>query len=135
MAVAKKIEHVAIAVNDVRAARETFRRNFGFPDVPTDAITALEAGAADLAIGSAVLSLFTPTNSASGAADFLKERGEGMYRVTLQVDDLSAMAARLAAKAIVVGATTLPDGTKVADLGPDHTHGVVLRLVERPARK
>lgn len=135
MAEAKKIEHVAIAVNDVAAASETFRRNFGFPAVPADAVTALEEGAADLRIGSAVLSLFTPANPASAAAEFLKERGEGMYRVTVQVDDLSAMAARLAAKVMVVGATTLPDGTRVADVGPDHTHGVMLRLVERPARK
>jgi methylmalonyl-CoA/ethylmalonyl-CoA epimerase len=132
MALAKKIDHIAIAVHDVEAAGQTFTRNFGFPVTPRAELPALGIVLALLRIGDADLELFSPTAADSPPAKFLAERGEGMYVLSLATDDLDAAVRTLSAQGIRVGPVTASgDGKRrLAFVSPRDTHGVLLQLIE-----
>ena len=131
MPLAKKIDHVAIAVKDLDAAVQTFTANFGFPVERMGELPALNIRRAFLSIGDAWLELFQPTSEANPAAKFLTERGEGMYILSLEVDDLNAAADALAKQGVKVNVQTVPNGPRLGFLSPKATHGVLLQLIEQ----
>lgn len=131
MALAKKIDHVAIAVKDLDAAVKTFTGNFGFPIERMGDVPALNIRRAFLTIGDAWLELFQPTGDANPAAKFIAERGEGMYILSLEVDDLDAAAGALAKKGIKVNVQNISNGPRLGFISPKATHGVLLQLIEQ----
>lgn len=134
MALAKKIDHVAIAVKDLDAAVETFTDNFGFRIGHQGAVPELHLERTFLQVGDAALELFQPTSDDHPAAKFLTARGEGMYLLSLEVDDMGRAAAELAARGIDVNLQTLSDGTKLGFVSPKKAHGVLLELIEHPRK-
>jgi len=132
MGLAKKIDHVAIAVQDLDAAVRTFTANFGFPVERLGEVPALAIRRAFLSIGDAWLELFQPTGEQNPAAKFLAERGEGMYILSLEVDDLNAAVSALAAQGITVNVQHIANGPKLGFISPKKTHGVLLQLLEQP---
>jgi len=132
MALAKRIDHVGIAVKDVDAAVASFVRNFGFPIERQGEVAALGIRRAHLRIGDATLELFAPQSEQHPVAKFLGARGEGMYLLSLEVEDLAAAASRLAAKGIALRTERLDDGTQLGFINPRQAHGVLLQLIELP---
>jgi methylmalonyl-CoA epimerase len=130
MALAKKIDHIAIAVKDLDAAVKTFTGNFGFPIERLGEVPALNIRRAYLTIGDAWLELFQPTNETNPAAKFIAERGEGMYVLSLEVDDLQAATQALGQKGIKVNVQQVPNGPRLGFISPKSTHGVLLQLIE-----
>ena len=132
MVVAKKIDHIAIAVKDLDAAVKTFTGNFGFPIERIGDVPALNIRRAYLTIGDAWLEIFQPTSDANPAAKFIAERGEGMYVLSLEVDDLQAAVQALGQKGIKVNVQHVPNGPLLGFISPKATHGVLLQLIEHP---
>ena len=132
MPVATKIDHIAIAVKDLDAAVQRFTANFGFPVTSLGEVPPLNIRRAFLTIGDASLELFQPTSESNPAATFLAERGEGMYILSLAVDDLTAAADALAARGVKVNVQTVPNGPRLGFISPKVTHGVLLQLIEHP---
>ena len=68
--------------------------------------------------------------------DFLKEKGEGIHHIAFEVDSLEK-SKRNAEKAglKVIQSFTRLDGSGFAYLDTDRTGGVVIELVQRPAKK
>ena len=130
MSVAKKIDHIAIAVKDLDAAVKTFTGNFAFPVERSGEVPALGIRNAFLGIGDASLEMFQPTSEGTPPAKFLEERGEGMYLLSLEVDDMDAAAAQLKEKGIRVSVQDVPGGSRLGFISPKHTHGVLLQLIE-----
>jgi len=132
MPLAKKIDHIAIAVKDLASAVRTFTSNFGFPVTRRADIPALGISLALLKIGDAELELFTPTAADNPPAKFLADRGEGMYVLSLETENLDAALHALSAKSIRVGQVTpTSDGKgRLAYVSPKATHGVLLQLIE-----
>lgn len=130
MSLAKKIDHIAIAVKDLDAAVKTFTGNFGFPIERMGDVPALNIRRAFLTIGDAWLELFQPTSDASPATKFIADRGEGMYILSLEVDDLNAATDALAKKGIKVNVQNIPNGPRLGFISPKVTHGVLLQLIE-----
>jgi len=130
MPLARKIDHVAIAVKDLDAALPRFTANFGFPVDGPDDIASLHIRRAFLSIGDASLELFQPTSTTNPAAKFLSERGEGMYLLSLEVEDLNAASDALAKKGVKVRVQEVPGGPRLGFISPAATHGVLLQLIE-----
>ncbi|HUI26396.1 MAG TPA: VOC family protein [Candidatus Kryptonia bacterium] len=130
MALVKKIDHLAIAVKDLEAAVQTYTNNFGFPVVRRGENAQLGLLNAFLQVGDAQLELFCPTKPENPATKFLAEQGEGMYVLSLEVDDLEQATRSLSSKGIKVGPITpIPDG-RLAFISPKATHGVLLQFIE-----
>ncbi|MEO6044919.1 MAG: VOC family protein [Tepidiformaceae bacterium] len=93
----KRIDHVGIAVKDLDAAVATYERNFDLKadtsrggDVPVFAIKN-----AFVPIGGTDLEFFQPTSDEGPVAKFVTERGEGLYMMSIEVDDLVAAISEL----------------------------------------
>jgi methylmalonyl-CoA/ethylmalonyl-CoA epimerase len=130
MAIAKKIDHVAIVVKDLDAAVKTFTANFPFPVERSGDAPQLNMSWTFLRIGDASLELFQPTSKANPGMQFLSERGEGLYAISLEVDSLADAVEHLAQKGISTRIQSPHPDTKVCFISPKHTHGVLLQLIE-----
>ncbi len=128
----EKIDHIAIAVKDVDAAVKTFTANFGFPIARRGEEASLQIKRAFLTIGNASLELFQPTSAENPATKFIAERGEGMYLLSLEVEDLDAAKQHLAKRSVAMKVQSVPNGPRLGFISPKSTHGVLLQLIENP---
>ena len=140
-----KLHHISIAVNNVDEALETYRDMLGLTvaaegvrEVPEFGVKAAVLTSEDLF--SLRIELAEPiagTESRYGLAtrDFLRERGEGIFRFAMFTDDFDARVKALEEKGypmIVEEYSTLFPGYKVriAFFRPEYTRGVWMNLVD-----
>jgi methylmalonyl-CoA/ethylmalonyl-CoA epimerase len=128
---AKRIDHVVIAVKDLEAAVKTYQDNFGLVKISAGEVPALGIRNAFLQIGDAQLELITPLTDQGPVASFLEKQGEGMYLLSLEVDNLDNAVAELQEQGIRVTVTQGTAGRRLAFVSPKATHGVLLQLLER----
>jgi methylmalonyl-CoA/ethylmalonyl-CoA epimerase len=128
---AKRIDHVVIAVQDLEAAVKTYQDNFGLVKVSEGEVPALGIRNAFLQIGDAQLELMTPLTNQGPVASFLEKQGEGMYLLSLEVDNLDNAVAELQGQGMRVTVTQGTAGRRLAFVSPKATHGVLLQLLER----
>jgi methylmalonyl-CoA/ethylmalonyl-CoA epimerase len=128
----RNLDHVAVAVTDLDAGVRTWQENFGLALERTGAVPALGIRQAILPLGGAFVELISPLSDEGPVAGFLKERGEGMYLVSLEVADLDAAVAALRGRGLRVGDPTGGSGgARLAFISPRSAHGVIIQLIER----
>jgi len=124
----KRIDHVVIAVTDLEASADLYANAFSLKGTPPKEVPAIGIRNVLFDVGNAFIELAQPLNDTGPIARFLKERGEGLYLIAIQVDDLKASARRLREK----GARILGDenaGGQVF-IHPKSTHGVLIQLLQ-----
>ena len=128
----KKINHVAIVVEDIDSALSFWRDQLGLTldhieDVPSQA-----SKVAFMPIGEGEVELVQPTQSDSGLAGFLEKRGEGMHHLCIEVDDINAMLSALKKKQVrLINEEPLElPGRKMAFIHPKSANGVLIELYE-----
>jgi methylmalonyl-CoA/ethylmalonyl-CoA epimerase len=128
------IDHVAIVVEDLERAVETYRAILGMEPEKMEEVPEQGVAMACFRLPNGRIELMEPTDPESGVARFLRKRGEGMHHVCLRSDDLEADMARLVAgglEAITPEPQKGVEGT-IAFFHPRSTHGVLLELVHNP---
>jgi len=128
----KKINHVAIVVEDIASALKFWRDQLGLPldhieDVPSQA-----SKVAFLPVGEGEVELVEPTDPESGLAKYLEKRGEGMHHLCIEVDDIESMLLSLkgmAVRLINEDPLDLP-GRRMAFIHPKSTNGVLVELYQ-----
>jgi len=128
----KKINHVAIAVEDMDAALEFWRDKLGLPldhieDVPSQA-----SQVGFLPIGEGEIELVQPTEADTGLAKYLAKNGEGLHHICIEVDDIVGMLVNLKEKGVRLineEPLSLP-GRKMAFIHPKAANGVLIELYE-----
>jgi methylmalonyl-CoA/ethylmalonyl-CoA epimerase len=133
MPAVKKINHIAILVDDLEATVRFWQDALGLEVSHTEDIPGEQAMIAFLPTGDSEIELVRPTSDDSGLARYLEKRGPGMHHICLEVDDIAGMLARLKAKGIQlineepkIGS----DGRKYAFVHPKSAHGVMVELYE-----
>jgi methylmalonyl-CoA/ethylmalonyl-CoA epimerase len=122
---------VSIATEDLDESVATFRKNFGFPVTRTSGNPAGKTRTVSLGIGAAEIEMAAPTGEGSPLASFLAERGPGLHQLVLEVDDVAAAGADLAALGVEVSVKPGTDGKPAGFLSTAQTHGVRITLVGR----
>lgn len=133
-----KINHIAVVVPDVPAALDFWQRALGLSLSHTERNEAEEVEIAFLPVGDSEIELIAPTTGDSGVAKFLANRGPGLHHICIEVDDIAASMAQLAAEgAQLINESPRPrdDGTQYAFVHPKSTGGVLVELYELPKRK
>jgi len=128
----KKINHVAIIVEDIDAALAFWQDQLGLKldhieDVPSQA-----SKVAFLPVGEGEVELVQPTDADSGLAKYLEKRGEGMHHLCIEVDDIVSMLAEMkqkGARLINEEPIDLP-GRRMAFIHPKSANGVLIELYE-----
>jgi methylmalonyl-CoA epimerase len=126
---AKRIDHIGIVVKDLETALATYSKNFGFAvdgsrggDVP-----ALGIRNAFMPVGASDLEFIQSTTETGPVAQFAKDRGEGTFMLSIEVDDIKAAVEHLRG----LGARVGEPANGVAFVSMKSTHGVNLQLVQR----
>ncbi|MBD3237231.1 MAG: methylmalonyl-CoA epimerase [Candidatus Eisenbacteria bacterium] len=128
---ARRIDHIGIAVGDVAAALAFYRDALGLELTAEEPVPSQKLVSYHLRIGEANLELLSPTAPDSVIARFLEKRGPGIHHIALAVDDVEAEMARLRdAGYRLLGEKPTPGagGKQVIFLHPKSTGGVLLEL-------
>jgi methylmalonyl-CoA/ethylmalonyl-CoA epimerase len=130
----QKIDHVVIATTDLTDALSKWERNVGLKE-DTELNKPLGAGfkAARLPIGESFLELVQPVEESGRFFEQVQERGEGLFSVSLQVDDLDEAVALLRGKGATVSdpEPSIWPGARLARINAGSTYGVSIQLIER----
>jgi methylmalonyl-CoA/ethylmalonyl-CoA epimerase len=132
--VIRRLDHLVFAVDDMDGAIETWEGTLGLraepPIHPGDTHMQLST----MALGDAFLELVKPTSDGHRVARFIRERGEGMFSLAFEVEDLDGAVRELRDKGVTVSDPEpgVFPGTRVARIPRDTAHGVAIQLIERP---
>ncbi len=135
MAIVKRIDHVAILVDDLEASLSFWRDALGIELAHIEDVTAESAQVAFLPTGGSEIELVKPTTTDSGLARFLEKRGPGTHHICLEVDDITGMLAQLKEKGVSLineEPRIGPGGRKYAFIHPKSANGVMVELYELP---
>lgn len=132
MAKVKKINHVAVVVEDIESARSFWEDALGIVMDHVEDVPAQKAKVGFFPVGEGEIELVQPTDPDSGTAKFLNERGGGMHHLCLEIDDIEGMLTRLAEKGVrLINETPLElKGRKMAFIHPKSANGVLVELYE-----
>lgn len=131
----KRIDHIAIVVDDIQNALEFWQGALGLKLEQVEDVPEQKAVVAFLPTGESEVELVKPTTDDSGVARFLLKRGPGMHHICFEVDgiqaildDLKSKGVRLINETPTIGA----GGNRIAFIHPESTQGVLVELYERP---
>ncbi|MCB0396661.1 MAG: methylmalonyl-CoA epimerase [Flavobacteriales bacterium] len=129
----KKIEHLGIAVSNLEAAGETFRKLLGKASYKEEKVEREGVTTLFFQLGSNKIELLEASSQESTIAKFIARRGEGMHHVAFDVDDIQAEMARLQDEGFellhsqpLAGA----DNKLICFIHPKCTHGVLVELCQ-----
>ncbi len=128
----KKIDHVAICVNDVDEAIAKYREVLGLEPTVREVVASQKTEAVLLPIGETSVELISPKGN-EGLARFLEKKGPGLHHIAVEVEGIEAALATLKALGVPLVDETPRKGArghKVAFLHPKATGGVLVELVE-----
>ena len=128
-----EIDHVAIAVNDLEAAIDYYKRAFGAEVDHREVVESDGVEEALLKVAESYVHLLTPTRPDSPVAKAIEKRGEGLHHIGYRVADCGeALAAMIAAGAKPIDQAPRPGsrGTTVAFIHPKGSFGTLIELVQ-----
>jgi methylmalonyl-CoA epimerase len=129
-----RIRHLTLAVRDLDAARASFASLFGAEATDALSVDAFGARTQDLSLGESTLQLASPVDRDGALQRFIERRGEGVYTVALEVDDLDGAVAELAAKGVRVSdPVDVEPGLRTAFVTALATFGMSVQLIESAA--
>lgn len=128
----RAFHHVAMAVESLDEAVETYRRLFGAEVEHRGRMEQQGVEAVYLRLGEGRVELVAPLGDDTPVGRFLARRGPGVHHVAYEVEDLTAAIEELEAE----GATVIDDehraglaGSEVAFIHPESVHGVLVEVV------
>lgn len=133
MAKIKKINHVAVVVEDMDLALSFWRDALGIELQELRDVPAENSQVAFLPLEGSEVELVVPTTEDSGIAKYLSRRGPGMHHICLEVDDIDGMLAELKEKNVELindEPRLAADGRKYAFIHPRSTSGVLVELYQ-----
>jgi methylmalonyl-CoA/ethylmalonyl-CoA epimerase len=129
----EKIEHIGIAVRDIKASNLIFEKLLGSPSYKMEEVAAEGVLTSFFNIGASKIELLEATRPDSPIAKFIEKRGEGIHHIAFDVVDIHAEMQRLEAEGFVLlnaepkrGA----DNKLVCFLHPKGTNGVLIELCQ-----
>lgn len=127
------LDHVAIAVEDLDAAIDGYRRRYGVEPLHRERVESQGVEEAMIPVGGSFVQLLQPLTADSPVGRFLAKHGEGLHHVAYAVPDidaalnhLEAEGARLIDRKPRIGGR----GAKIAFVHPADLAGTLIELVE-----
>lgn len=128
-----KIEHIGIAVKDLKTAGETYTKILGMPPYKTETVESEGVNTMFFQIGESKIELLESIHAESPISKFIDKKGEGIHHIAFGVSDIRAEMKRLEAE----GFTLLnaepklgADNKWVCFLHPKGSHGVLIELCQ-----
>ena len=129
------IDHVGIAVNDLDAAVEHYRRTLGVEPSHRERVEDQGVDEVLFAVGTSCIQLLGALRPDTPVGVFLARRGPGVHHVAYRVDDVAAALARLRDEGVRLIDETPRRGSRdtlIAFVHPKDMGGVLVELVQVP---
>ena len=129
-----KIDHIAIAVNDVEESAKIYQQALGVDNVEFETVESEGVKIAILHLENARIELMQPTNDESPIKKFLDKKGQGLHHMALDTDNIEGEVERMEGCGIQFLGKIRPGsaGTKVTFIHPKSLHGVLAELCSHP---
>ncbi len=130
-----EIDHVGIAVDDLDAAVEHYRRTLGVEPSHRERVEDQGVEEVMFAVGTSSIQLLGALGPDTPVGVFLAKRGPGVHHVAYRVDDVAASLDRLRGEGVqLIDAAPRPGsrGTSIAFVHPKDMGGVLVELVQVP---
>ena len=132
----KRIEHVAIAVEDLDGMAAMMRDKFGIAVEYAEDRAGSATKLAMLPVGESYIELLQSLAPASRTAEWIAERGQSLYHICFEVEDIDGALAELKQKGVKLRDETPRighGGARIAFIDPASTGNVLIELAELPA--
>jgi len=129
-----KIDHIAIAVNDVEESAKVYQQALGVDSVEFETIESEGVKVAIIQLENGRVELMQPTNDSSPIKKFLDKKGQGLHHMALETDNIEGEVKRMEGCGIQFLGNIRPGsaGTKVTFIHPKSLHGVLAELCSHP---
>jgi methylmalonyl-CoA epimerase len=127
-----KLNHVSIAVRDIRKFAELYSRLFGIQFSSPRQVESQKVELSFAQTEGVKRELISPGAADSPVGKFLDQRGEGLHHICLEVQDIEQTVADLKEKGVeILGQPSVGgSGKKIVFLHPKSTGGVLIELKE-----
>lgn len=129
-----KIDHIAIAVNNVEDAAKIYQEALGVDTVEFETVESEGVKLAIIHLENGRIELMQPMNDESPIKKFLDKKGQGLHHMALQTDNIDGEVARMEECGIQFLGKIRPgsEGTKVIFIHPKSLSGVLAELCSHP---
>lgn len=128
-----KIEHIGIAVKDLKISNELFATLLGSSHYKIEEVISEGVKTSFFKSGPTKIELLEATSIESPIAKFIQKKGEGIHHIAFAVSNITSEIARLKAEGFTVLNETPKKGADnklVAFLHPKSTNGVLIELCQ-----
>ena len=128
-----KIEHIGIAVSDLKTSNQLFKALLGSAPYKTEAVASEHVMTSFFKSGPNKIELLQATSKDSAIAKFIERKGEGIHHIAFAVDDIEAEIERLTSEGFKMIHETPKKGADnklIAFLHPKSSNGVLVELCQ-----
>ena len=128
-----KIEHIGIAVTDLKKSEDLFEKLLGKKPYKKEKVASEGVVTSFFKIGNQKIELLKGNNSGSPIQKFIEKRKEGVHHIALHVDSIQKEVERLENLGFEFISTTPKKGADnktIVFLNPKTTNGVLVELCE-----
>ena len=129
-----KIDHIAIAVDNVEESAKIYQQALGADNVEFETVESEGVKIAIIELENGLLELMQPTNDSSPIKKFLDKKGQGLHHLALDTDNIEGEVERMEGCGIQFLGKIRPGsaGTKVTFIHPKSLNGVLTELCSHP---
>lgn len=129
----RKIEHLGIAVKDLKKANETFAKLFGEAHYKVETVESESVSTSFFQIGESKIELLEATAPQSAIAKYLDKNREGIHHIAFDVADIYAEIARLKSEGFIFISEEPKQGADnklVVFIHPKSANGLLVELCQ-----
>jgi len=129
-----KIDHIAIAVNDVEESAKIYQQALGVSEIEFETVESEGVKVAIIPLENGRIELMQPTNDSSPIKKFLDKKGPGLHHMALDTENIEGEVERMEGCGIQFLGKIRPGsaGTKVTFIHPKSLNGVLAELCSHP---
>ena len=129
-----KIDHIAIAVNDVEVSAKVYQKALGIDEIEFETVESEGVKVAIIHMENGRIELMQPTKDDSPIKKFLDKKGPGLHHMALETDDIDGEVERMEGCGVQFLGKVRPGsaGTKVTFIHPKSLEGVLAELCSHP---
>ncbi|MDO9551499.1 methylmalonyl-CoA epimerase [Rhodonellum sp.] len=129
----RKIEHIGIAVKDLKTSNALFKRLLGSEHYKEEEVAGEGVNTSFFQVGETKIELLEASREDSPISKFIEKKSEGIHHIAFDVEDIHAEVLRLKAAGFDILNETPKDGADnklVVFLHPRSTNGVLVELCQ-----
>ena len=129
-----KIDHIAIAVNDVEASAKVYQKALGIDEIEFETVESEGVKVAIIPMENGRIELIQPIKDDSPIKKFLDKKGPGLHHLALETDNIEGEVERMEGCGVQFLGNIRPGsaGTKVTFIHPKSLEGVLAELCSHP---